>query len=230
MRVAAIIPAAGSGRRMNHELPKQYLPLGGRPIIAHSLLILQRMPGIDEIFVAVSTAGKEYCRKQIVERFDIKKVRKFIIGGEDRQGSVYNVLMEIGDGFDIVLVHDAVRPFLDVNITASVIKEAERHGASITASPIRDTVKVAKPHGFVEKTIPRDNLLAVQTPQAFKYSLLMEAHKSARESGFVGTDDAGLVERLGKPVCVVEVPSNNIKITTPEDLILAEAIFREQGG
>lgn len=229
MRVAAIIPAAGSGKRMNHELPKQYLPLGGKPIIAHSLLTLQNIQDIEEIFVAVSAAGEEFCRKQVIEKFNIGKVRKIIIGGESRQDSVYNALMGMENGFDIVLVHDAARPFLDIGITTSIIKYAGRFGASIAASPIRDTVKIAKPHGFVERTVPRENLLSVQTPQAFKYDLLIEAHKKAREGGFVGTDDAEIVEKLGKPVYVVESPSSNIKITTPEDLILAEAILIERG-
>ncbi len=229
MRVAAIIPAAGSGKRMNHELPKQYLPLGGKPIIAHSLLTLQNIQDIEEIFVAVSAAGEEFCRKQVIEKFNISKVCKIIIGGESRQDSVYNALMGMENGFDIVLVHDAARPFLDIGITTSIIKYAGRFGASIAASPIRDTVKIAKPHGFVERTVPRENLLSVQTPQAFKYDLLIEAHKKAREGGFVGTDDAEIVEKLGKPVYVVESPSSNIKITTPEDLILAEAILIERG-
>ena len=230
MKIAAIVPAAGRGVRMNHSLSKQYLPLGGKPIIARTLLALESFALIDKILVAVRKEEKEYCQKEIIKKFNITKAGKLVEGGDRRQDSVYNALEAVEKSCNLVVIHDSVRPFITEDILIEAIAQANIHKASIVAVPVTDTVKQAKYHGFVEKTLPRENLWAVQTPQVFDYELILEAHKRAKKENFAGTDDASLVERIGHPVKVVEGALDNIKITTPEDLIMAEAILRELGG
>ncbi len=215
---------------MNHSLSKQYLPLGGKPIIARTLLALENFTLIDEILVAVRKEEEEYCHREIIEKFNITKVRKLIEGGKRRQDSVYNALEVVGKGCNLVVIHDSVRPFITEDILIEAIAQANIHKASVVAVPVTDTVKEAKYHGFIERTLPRENLWAVQTPQVFDYELILEAHKRAKKENFVSTDDASLVERMRHPVKVVEGALDNIKITTPEDLIMAEAMLRELGG
>ena len=229
MKTIAIVPAAGKGVRMNHSLSKQYLPLGGEPIIARTLLALQSFALIDEIVVAVRKEEKDYCHKEIIEKFNITKVHKLIEGGERRQNSVHNALEAVGEGCNLVVIHDSVRPFITEHILMEAVAQANVHKASVVAVPVTDTVKEAKYHGFIEKTLSRENLWAVQTPQVFKYGLILEAHEQAKKDNFIGTDDASLVERMGHPVKVVEGAPDNIKITRPEDLIMAEAILQELG-
>ncbi len=229
MKTIAIVPAAGKGVRMNHSLSKQYLPLGGEPIIARTLLALQSFALIDEIVVAVRKEEKDYCHKEIIEKFNITKVHKLIEGGERRQNSVHNALEAVGEGCNLVVIHDSVRPFVTEHILMEAVAQANVHKASVVAVPVTDTVKEAKYHGFIEKTLSRENLWAVQTPQVFKYGLILEAHEQAKKDNFIGTDDASLVERMGHPVKVVEGAPDNIKITRPEDLIMAEAILQELG-
>jgi 2-C-methyl-D-erythritol 4-phosphate cytidylyltransferase len=221
LRVVAIVPAAGRGLRMNHHLPKQYLPLGGKPIVARTLLGLQSFAVIDEIFL--------YCEREIVRKYGLTKVCQVIEGGERRQDSVYNALEKIGGGAGLIVIHDGVRPFLAESILMEAVAQATVHKAAVVAVPITDTVKVAKQHGFIRKTLSREDLWAVQTPQVFEYGLILEAHREARKDNFLATDDASLLERMGHPVKVVEGSTENIKITTPEDLIMAEAILREFG-
>ena len=229
LRVVAIVPAAGKGLRMNHHLPKQYLPLGGKPIVARTLLGLQSFAVIDEIFLAVRSEEKEYCEREIVRKYGLTKVCQVIEGGERRQDSVYNALEKIGGGAGLVVIHDGVRPFLAESILMESVAQATVHKAAVVAVPITDTVKVAKQHGFIKKTLPREDLWAVQTLQVFEYGLILEAHREAKKENFPATDDASLVERMGHPVKVVEGSTENIKITTPEDLVMAEAILREFG-
>ena len=225
MKIAAIVPAAGRGSRINHRLPKQYLPLGGTPIIARTLMALESFPAIDEILVVVRAEEKEYFHRGIVRKYNLSRVSRIIAGGERRQDSVYNGLESTGEDTAFVAIHDGVRPFITEDIFMETIAQATLHKAAVVAVPVSDTIKVAKRHGFTGSTLPRDKLWAVQTPQVFERGLILEAHRRARKENFMGTDDASLVERMGCPVKVVEGAPENIKITTPGDLIIAEAIL-----
>lgn len=229
MKIAAIVPAAGRGSRMNHRLPKQYLPLGGIPIIARTLIALESFAAIDEIFVVVREEEKEYFHREIVRKYNLDKVSRIIAGGERRQDSVYKGLECTGEDTTLIAIHDGVRPFVTEDIFMETIAQAALHKAAIVAVPVSDTIKVAKQHGFAGSTLPRDELWAVQTPQVFERGLILKAHHLARKENFTGTDDASLVEKMSCPVKIVEGAHENIKITTPGDLIIAEAILREFG-
>lgn len=223
--VSVVVPAAGKGTRMNHSLPKQYLPLEGRPILAHTLINLSKIPIVDSMTLVVSEDRIQWCRENIIDKFDIKKVDKVVSGGETRGESVRNGLENLDKKTKIVAIHDGVRPFITESVFDNIIKNTEKFGAVICAIPLRDTLKKVNEKNEVSSTQDRKGLWLVQTPQAFQYSLIMEAYKKAAADGFQATDDAGIVENLPHPVKIVEGSSFNIKITTPEDLILAEAIF-----
>lgn len=229
MKIAAVVPAAGRGSRMNHRLPKQYLPLGGTPIIARTLIALESFAAIDEIFVVVREEEKEYFHKEIAGKYNLKKISRIIAGGERRQDSVYNGLECTGEDTAFIAIHDGVRPFITEGIFMETIAQAALHKAAVVAVPVSDTIKVVKQHGFAVSTLPRDKLWMVQTPQVFERGLILKAHHLAMKENFTGTDDASLVERMSCPVKIVEGAPENIKITTPGDLIIAEAILREFG-
>lgn len=229
LKVTAIVPAAGRGMRMGEDISKQYLPLAGKPILAHTLASLEQCPAIDEVILAVRGKEVAHCQEVVVEKFALKKVKEIIPGGEHRQDSVYNALKRIRPNCELVLIHDSVRPFLTEELILRTIEETELHGAVAAAVPLTDTIKQGNGRGFVEKTLNRDELWSIQTPQGFKYNLIQKAYSQAYEDGFYGTDDASLVERMGHPVKIIEGSPENIKITTPEDLIIAEAILREIG-
>lgn len=224
-KTAVIIAAAGRGARMNHSTPKQYLPLEGKPILAHTLINLSKIPAVDSITLVVSEDRIQWCRENIINKFDIKKVDKIISGGETRGGSVRNGLESLDENTKIVAIHDGVRPFITASLFDNIIKNTVEFGAVVCAIPLRDTLKNVNEKNEVSSTQDRKGLWLVQTPQAFIYSLIVEAYKKAAADGFQATDDAGVVERLPHTVKIVEGSSFNIKITTPEDLILAEAIF-----
>jgi 2-C-methyl-D-erythritol 4-phosphate cytidylyltransferase len=227
MKTAVIIPAAGTGSRMNRAVAKQYLPIGGRPILARTLRALAGIMLIDEIFLVLDVKEFDYFEKEIMPFCGNRKPNKIVKGGSTRQESVYNGLKAAGNGFDIILIHDAVRPFIDEQTVLEIIAQAASHGAAAAAGPVTDTIKKADEEGFIIKTVPREHLWAVQTPQGFSREVILRAHKKASEEGFQGTDDASLVERLGKKVKIVECSRWNLKITTAEDLVVAEGILRE---
>jgi len=210
---------------MGGMTPKQFLALGGVPIIVHTLRVLQDTAAVTEIILAVPDADREYCLQDIIACHGFTKVTKIVAGGERRQDSVRHGLAEVGPSIEIVLVHDAVRPFLTVQMVENVIDCAAKHGAAIVAVPMRDTVKRADPHGVVHDTLSREHLWLAHTPQAFRRDLFREAHRRAEADGFQGTDDAQLVERLGHRVETVDSSWENIKITRPEDLAIGEAIL-----
>jgi len=224
-RTVALVPAAGRGLRMGGSLPKQFLTLGGVPILVHSLLALEGADTVSEIILAVPDAEREFCLREIVTPHGFKKVTKIVAGGAQRQDSVRHGLEAVGEDVEIVLVHDAVRPFLTVDMIGRVIEAAVKHGAAVVAIPMRDTVKLVGADGLIEKTVDRGQLWLAQTPQAFRRTLFQEAHRRAQLDGFHGTDDVQLVERLGYPVAVVEGNGENIKLTRPEDLKIGEAIL-----
>jgi 2-C-methyl-D-erythritol 4-phosphate cytidylyltransferase len=225
MNVHVLVPAAGVGRRLDASVKKQYLTLGERPLLAVTLERLAGHPRVSIIHVIVPDLERDYCRHEVVERYAVNKVGKMVVGGPERQDSVRNGLQACDAGEeDIVLVHDGVRPFFPAAKVDVLIDEAVRHGASLLAVPTQDTVKeVVKDR--VVRTVERSRLWLAQTPQAFRYPLILEAHQRAFREGYRGTDDASLVEWCGWPVAVVPGSAYNLKITTPADLVLARALL-----
>jgi len=224
--VGAVIVAAGSGRRMNQRVKKQFLELGGKPILFHTLSVFDRCPEVDRLVVVVPAEDIDYCRNWINTASHLQKSVKVVPGGSERQQSVFNGLMacEFLSDDDIVLIHDGVRPFLGRELLEACIHAAERHGACIAGAQAVDTMKRVSASGMIECTLERDSIWVAQTPQAFRYGLILDAHREAQRDGFLGTDDSALVERLGRPVHLVPGSRANIKVTTPADLLLAEAI------
>jgi 2-C-methyl-D-erythritol 4-phosphate cytidylyltransferase len=221
---SVVIAAAGRGRRMGLDINKQYIELHGRPILAMTIQKFETCGCIDEIVIAANENEIEYCKSNIVEKFGFTKVRALAPGGKTRQQSVYNGLCRVSPDCSIVLIHDGARPFIQQESIISCINAAGIYGAACAAVPVKDTVKLAGADGFVERTIDRSGLWQIQTPQAFDYRLIMDAHRKALSEGFDGTDDATLAERIGCKVKLVKSDYYNIKITTREDLVFAEAI------
>lgn len=215
---------------MGGTIPKQFLTLGGLPLLVHTLRVLEAEDAVHEIVLAVPEADRDFCLREIVTRHGFTKVKKIVAGGERRQDSVRHGLQAIGDSAEFVLVHDAVRPFLTREMIRRVLEQAAKHGAAVVAVPMRDTVKQVGADGLIQSTVDRQRLWLAQTPQAFRLSLLQEAHRKADLDGMHGTDDAQLVERLGHPVAVVDGSGENIKITRPEDLAIGEAILAARKG
>lgn len=223
MYVGAIIAAGGRGKRMNAGVSKQFLAIKGRPILYYTLSTFEFIGQIQEIILVVGKADLQYAREEIVNRYRFKKV-KIAEGGAERQDSVYNGLRELSPQTDIVVIHDGVRPFIARTIIEKSIQAAREHKAVGVAVPVKDTIKVVGDGNIIKKTPDRKTLWAMQTPQSFDYGLILEAHERARREGYYGTDDTVLVERMGLPVLVVEGGYENIKITTPEDIVIAETL------
>jgi len=232
MKVFVIIPAAGLGTRMappSHTAPtKQFKELGGVPILIHTLRVFAASPQVHETIVALRKDEIAGFRAQLEKQYPdlLKKPLQIVEGGEHRQDSVANALKTLtADPHDIVLVHDAVRPFITDEIIGHVIQAAEKHHAAIAGWPAVDTVKQVErtaDGAIIKATIPRASVVMAQTPQGFRYDLLKKAFDEAGADGFVGTDEASLIERSGFPVAVVMGSPRNIKITTPADMELAE--------
>ena len=229
--VSVIIAAAGKGTRMNSDINKQYINICGVPVLARSIGVFQECKLINEIIVVVNKDDIIFCKKNIIDTYEFTKVTQIVAGGDSRQKSVLNGLNAVNKDTEIVLIHDGARPFVKQEIIIDSITSAMNFGAACVAVPVKDTIKrsVGKDgQDFVTETIPRETLWLVQTPQAFRYSLIREAHIKAYEEGFEGTDDSILVERLGVPVKIVMGRYDNIKITTWEDLIIGEAILSNE--
>jgi 2-C-methyl-D-erythritol 4-phosphate cytidylyltransferase len=219
MSVIAIMPAAGAGTRMGLETPKQFLSLEGAPIFIHTLRKLNASSAIDEIFLAVRREEIEHTREAISnERFS--KAIRVSEGGGTRQETVARVLAQIPTSAEIVVVHDAVRPFITTEMVERIVDAAREAGAAIFAIPSVDTVKQLELE-VITATLPRERIALAQTPQAFRYELLREAFQRASADGFQGTDESSLVERLGAKVKALMGSDRNIKITKPSDLPLA---------
>jgi 2-C-methyl-D-erythritol 4-phosphate cytidylyltransferase len=223
-RVAAIVPAAGRGVRMGAGVPKQFLQLGGIPLFIHSLHVLQQSSAVEEIILVLPESDREYCIQEILPSYSLPKLSQVVRGGARRQDSVRNGLRAVSSGIDLILVHDAVRPFLTLSMIDMCIEKAKAHGAAIVAVPMRDTVKKVQEDGFIESTVDRSVLWLAQTPQVFRVDLLEKAHRLAEKDERDATDDASLIERLGESVMIVKGSNDNIKITRPEDLIVGEAL------
>jgi 2-C-methyl-D-erythritol 4-phosphate cytidylyltransferase len=245
MKVIVIIPAAGLGTRMapaavargkNAPAPsKQFTELAGTPILIHTLRQFAACAAVDEIYVALRKKEIEGFRSRLEREADdvLHKAVHFVEGGEHRQESVANALAAVSaKPDDIILVHDAVRPFVTKEIIEDVIASAGKHGAAIAGIPAVDTVKQVErtaDGAIITSTIPRERVVLAQTPQGFRYSIVKKAFDEAAADGFTGTDEASLVERAGQPVAVVMGSPRNIKITNPSDMELAEFYLKSPG-
>lgn len=224
MKAAAIIAAAGIGKRMGGSVPKQYLELAGRPVICHTLDRFLDAQIFNEFIIVVEPGREVSFRKDIVEAFGYPEGWQVVAGGEVRQESVYNGLKYLSGDCNVVLVHDGVRPFVRKSEIRKVAEVAFERGACIMAFRIKETVKRVDSEGIILNTVDRSNLWRADTPQGFRVDILAKAFEMARRDSFVGTDEAMLVERCGGKVAVFEGDGSNIKITTPADLKMAEAI------
>lgn len=225
MKYNVIIPAAGSGSRMQAGVNKQFLHIDYEPLIVHTVRFFERDEHCQQI-VLIAQKEEQHKMKQLMEHHECYKVKAVVEGGLERQESVYNGLLSLHDD-SIVLIHDGARPFVSKEMIRTLVKEAKKIGAATVGVRVKDTIKRVN-EGRVVETLNRDELWAIQTPQAFKLSLLKDAHDQAKESKYNGTDDASLVEWLGNEVAVVEGNYENIKLTTPEDLLYAEMIMKKR--
>jgi 2-C-methyl-D-erythritol 4-phosphate cytidylyltransferase len=213
---------------MGKTVAKQFLPLGDKPLLAHTLLAFQRSSEIDEIIPILSQEEMESCLRDIIEHYHITKVKTLVAGGRERQDSVMNGLKKIEKGASVVLVHDGVRPFVTADMIKESVELARAGECVVVGVPVKDTIKEVDERGIVRHTLDRNGLWAIQTPQAFPVKVLARAYEESRKHRIFGTDDAVLVERAGAPVRVIMGSYENIKITTPGDLILAEEILRRR--
>ena len=224
--VATIIPAGGSGKRYGGKVPKQYLELEGVPVIIRTMMNFQRCEDVSIIIVAVA---KEQITliKDLINEYNITKVKNIVLGGTERIYSINNALRAKAiDNCDIVLVHDAVRPFPGRKLITEIIKNAEEYGAAIPGLPPSETIKSADEDDYVKNTIDRSELRNIQTPQGFKLPIIKEAYRNATDNNLFGTDDASLVEHTGKKVKIIPGNRQNIKITTPFDMTIAKEILK----
>ncbi len=227
-KVGVIIPAAGKGTRLGGVESKQFLELKGKPVLVHTLLRFQQCTEIDAIVVAVEPSYREKLM-QLIHEYRLTKVFRIVDGGAERQNSVRNCLRILKEASaDIVIVHDAVRPFVTLSTIRSVLEAVDITGAAIAGVRVKDTIKIADGKRIIRDTPEREQLWIAQTPQAFTCGLLARAFEEASKVNFIGTDDSSLVERLGVGVTIVEGDYNNIKITTPEDMQIAEFIADRQ--
>lgn len=271
MKTIALVPAAGLGTRLRdgrHKgppCPKQYRRIGQQPIISYTLRVMQECDEIDQIVVIVSAGEREFCEREILPLCGLRKPYQVVIGGAQRQQSVYQGLASVHnqlaqesqgsqrsqgyqgyqgyqgaqgyqggqgcqDGADIIVIHDAARPLISVQLLRQSIFEARKCGACIVGVPVRDTLKRINEEGLIEETVCRSRLWMAQTPQSFRFDILWKAHQEALKDGFQGTDDSVLLERIGFAVKMIPGSVKNIKITYPEDLEMAEEWLAEKGG
>lgn len=228
MKTIAIVPAAGAGERMGSSRKKPYLLLNHRPLLYYSLAALDNIPSIAQIIVAVSPGEEQLCQQEVTEKFPFKKSIQIIPGGKSRQESVSRLLERVPDDARQVLIHDGARPLITPELIKQAIAETMVWKATVLAVPVKDTIKSANDTLQIEKTFSREQLWAIQTPQTFESSVIREAHQRARQEDFSGTDDAALVERMGVRVKIIMGAYDNIKITTAEDLIVAEALLKSR--
>ena len=222
--VTAIFPAAGASRRMGGDTNKIFLELGGEPILIRTLKTFSKSPRINFLIVVVSENDVDAVEKLLESAEDLKPYT-VTIGGSERQYSIANGLKLLPEDAEIVLVHDAARPLVSAKVIEEVINAAEKFGGAIAAVPEKNTIKFIDAENFVTYTPPRSKLVEVQTPQGFRRELLIKAYEQAAEDKFLGTDDSSLVERVGDRIKIVVSDYRNIKITTPEDLKIAESLI-----
>ncbi len=230
MRTLAIVLAGGAGKRMGSSTSKQFLLLDNKPILVHTLQIFQECRPVDGIYLVVNHRDLPLIQEEILETYHFSKIMKLVIGGRLRQDSVRNGLEAIDESCDVVIIHDAARPFVSPAFVEKSIFLMEMFDAVVPAIPARDTIKVISKEGYVLKTLERDALWHIQTPQTFKYDLIAKAYKEGMAKKLCAYDDSTFIEHLGKKVKVVEGSPYNIKITTPEDLLIARGILAQLKG
>ena len=228
MKTVAVIPAGGAGKRLKSHIAKQYLLLDSLPVLVHTLKVFQKSKEIDEIILALPPEDLVYIRQELAEKYGLTKVINAVAGGNERQDSVKNCLSAIKGECDFVVIHDAVRPFVTEELIERVVETAKATGAAVAGVKTKDTIKEINEDKIVAATVPRNNLWLAQTPQVFDYGLLKEAYRLAYDQNYYGTDDASLIERMGKEVTMVESSYENIKITTNEDMRMADALMKQR--
>lgn len=223
MKITAIVLAAGSGKRMNSKIHKQYLMLSGKPVLYYALKAFEES-AVTDIALVTGHGETEYCRRELVEKYAFAKVTAIVEGGKERYHSVYEGL-KAAEGADYVLIHDGARPFVDAGLVKRMIDAVKECEACVAAVPVKDTIKIADRDGFVKETPDRSLLWQIQTPQAFSYPLILTAYEKLFAQGEVSvTDDAMVLEQMTEhKVKLVQGNYQNLKITTPEDLVAAEA-------
>ena len=223
--ISAIILAGGKGKRMGSAISKQFIDIKGKPIIYYTLKKFSENKKIDNIIVVLPEDEVKYFKENILKKYELR-INKIVIGGKERQDSVYNALKNIkNSSTDIVLIHDGARPFISERIINEGIKFAEIYGAAAPGVMPKDTIKVKNEKNFSVDTPNRANLVSIQTPQVFKFDEILECHEKIRYNGEMVTDDTMVVEKYGYSVYLYDGEYTNIKVTTPEDLILAERLI-----
>ena len=225
-KYAAIVLAAGSGKRMNSKVHKQYLIIQDRPVLYYSLKAFEDS-AVDEIVLVVGKGEEEFCRKVIVDKYGISKVKAIVEGGKERYHSVFEGLKQTSDA-DYVLIHDGARPFVNQDIIRRCMQEVQKYQACVVGMPVKDTIKIADEEGYAKQTPDRKNVWMIQTPQTFSYALIYEAYEEMLKTEDTAiTDDAMVLERIkGKKSKLIEGSYRNIKITTPEDLLIANVYLQ----
>lgn len=226
MSVSAVIVAAGTSKRMNDGADKLYVHLSGRPLLAWTISRFESTEIIDEIIV-VAREDEVAKVKEMTKSEGFAKVSSVVKGGEYRQQSTRNGLNAISNDSKVVLIHDGARPLIRTSDIKRIVESAEEYGAALLAVPSKDTVKEVR-NGMVTQTLPRETVWLAQTPQGFRKELLQEAFSSAEEEGYIGTDEASLVERIGKDVAIVEGHSSNIKVTVTSDIGVAQSLLEKE--
>ena len=221
--ISAIVLAGGRGKRMNYHKSKQFIEIKGKPVLVYTLEKFIYNKSIDEVILVLPEDEVDYCKKEVLQKYSLK-VDRIVIGGKERQDSVFNAL-EAMEKANIVLIHDGARPFISEKIIEEGIKYANIYGAAAPGVTPKDTIKVKNEDNISVYTPDRNTLVAVQTPQCFKYDEIYQCHRKIKEENAIVTDDTSVVERYGHKVYLYEGDYTNIKITTPEDLILAERLI-----
>lgn len=225
-KYAAIVLAAGSGKRMNSKVHKQYLIIQDRQVLYYSLKAFEDS-AVDEIVLVVGKGEEKFCRKEIVDKYGISKVKAIVEGGKERYHSVFEGLKQTSDA-DYVLIHDGARPFVNQDIIRRCMQEVQKYQACVVGMPVKDTIKIADEEGYAKQTPDRKNVWMIQTPQTFSYALIYEAYEEMLKTEDTAiTDDAMVLERIkGKKSKLIEGSYRNIKITTPEDLLIANVYLQ----
>lgn len=221
----AVIVAAGKGKRMKLPINKQFINIQGKPLLYYSINVFSENPLIDKIVLVCAEDEIEYCKQEIVKKYNFKKVVKIVSGGEERQNSVFNGL-KVLENCDVVLIHDGARPFVTSKMIKDGIEYSNMYGACACGVVPKDTIKIKSKEGFSFKTLERNELFIVQTPQCFDYDLIYDCYRKLLSNKVQVTDDTTVVEYFGNKVYLYEGSYDNIKITTPEDLIIAKNICK----
>ena len=221
--ISAIVLAGGRGKRMNYHKSKQFIEIKGKPVLVYTLEKFIYNKSIDEVILVLPEDEVDYCKKEVLQKYSLK-VDRIVIGGKERQDSVFNAL-EAMEKANIVLIHDGARPFISEKIIEEGIKYANIYGAAAPGVTPKDTIKIKNEDNISVDTPDRNTLVAVQTPQCFKYDEIYQCHRKIKEENAIVTDDTSVVERYGHKVYLYEGDYTHIKITTPEDLILAERLI-----